>query len=77
MYRLVVISFYFYGNNDIAPSVWTSTFPAIRLLVSQSRSRRRDRRVSQSSGVSEAIRCLRLITRPTSRQVNFTVFRCL
>ena len=32
MYRLVVITFDFYGNNDIAPGVWTSAFPAVRLF---------------------------------------------
>ena len=32
MYKLVVITLYFYGNNDIAPNVWTSMFPAVRLF---------------------------------------------
>ena len=29
IYNLVVITFYFYGNNDIAPGVRTSAFPAV------------------------------------------------
>ena len=26
------ITFYFYGSNNIAPGVWTSAFPAVRLF---------------------------------------------
>ena len=32
IYKLVVISLYFYGNNDIVRGIWTSAFPAVLLF---------------------------------------------